>query len=324
MRTYPATQPIQCVKWNESNTRTLSNVSSKPSSNDSNRRPGAHRAEPSAADFNPPTYTQPERLLRVAGLAAVTALFRHGPERVVRLFYEGRRIADVGEFCARMAELRRPYRRVDGDELAKVAGTLQHGGVVAVAKPKTERRLSVSEMKRRAQSGATWFILDGIGNPHNLGAIARSLAFFGFNSLVLSDHPKQAGLSDAAYRTAEGGLDCLEIFRVNSLPHWLRSIKPEYQVIGTALHRQGVAIEGIIGDQRPKVIILGNEETGLSPAILSVCDTLLTLPGSGAVQSLNVSATAAILAHAVSGNARLGSDLNQGKKTRERSAGQRN
>ncbi|MFM8444465.1 MAG: TrmH family RNA methyltransferase [Methylococcus sp.] len=276
-------------------------------SDGSSRRPAAHRTEPTASDYTPSTHPKPERLLRVAGLAAVSALFRHGPERVVRLFYEDRRVADVGEFCARMAELRRPYRCVGGDELARIAGTLQHGGVVAAAKPKAERLLSVSEMKRRANAGATWFVLDGIGNPHNLGAIARSLAFFGFNSLVLSDHPRQAGLSDAAYRTAEGGLDCLEIFRVKTFSYWLRLIKPEYQVIGTALNRQGAPIEKTLRDERPKVIILGNEETGLSPAILSVCDTLLTLPGSGKVQSLNVSATAAILAHAASCNAWPGS-----------------
>lgn len=214
----------------------------------------------------------------------------------------------MGDFCARMAELRRPYRLVDGDELARIAGTMQHGGVVAVAKPQSERLLSVSEMKRHAYTSTTWFVLDGIGNPHNLGAIARSLAFFGFKSLVLSDHPLQAGLSDAAYRTAEGGLDCLDIFRVRDLSNWLRLIKPEYQVIGTALHRRGVGIEEIAGNERPKVMILGNEETGLSPAIIKACDTLLTLPGVGEVQSLNVSATAAILAHAERENARFGSE----------------
>jgi TrmH RNA methyltransferase len=223
-----------------------------------------------------------------------------------------------------MAELRRPYRLVDGDELARIAGTMQHGGVVAVAQPQTERFLSVSEMKRHAHSGTAWFVLDGVGNPHNLGAIARSLAFFGFKSLVLSDHPLQAGLSDAAYRTAEGGLDSLDIFRVRDFSNWLRFIKPEYQVIGTALHRRGVGIAEIVGNERPKVMILGNEETGLSPAIIKECDILLTLHGAGEVQSLNVSATAAILAHAEWENARSGAESHKpSKKTRDRRAGQR-
>jgi len=283
-------------------------VTSKTRSDGANRRPVAHRDEPNTSVTTPSFPARSERLLKVAGLAAVSALFRHGPDRVVRLFYEDRRVADVGDFCARMAELRRPYRLVDGEELARIAGTMQHGGVVAVAKPQEERLLSVSEIKLHTNSGTTWFVLDGIGNPHNLGAIARSLAFFGFKSLVLSDHPLQAGLSDAAYRTAEGGLDCLDIFRVRDLSNWLRLIKPEYQVIGTALHRRGVGIEEIAGNERTKVMILGNEETGLSPAIIKVCDTLLTLPGVGEVQSLNVSATAAILAHAERENARSGSE----------------
>jgi TrmH RNA methyltransferase len=280
-----------------------------------------HRDSPKPRAANPPASARPERLLRVAGLAAVSALFRHAPERVVRLFYEARRVPDVGDFCARMAEFRRPYRRVDENELATIAGTLRHGGVVAVAEPQPERLLSAGDMIRRACSGETWFVLDGVGNPHNVGAIARSLAFFGFKALVLSHHALQAGLSDAAYRTAEGGLDCLEIFRVRTLPTWLRQIKPEYQVMGTALDRRGVSLQEIRDDGRPRVIVLGNEETGLSLSTLEASDVLLTLPGAGEIQSLNVAATAAILAYAASERLGTGWQVRPSKKDPRRERG---
>lgn len=238
-------------------------------------------------------------LIRVAGLAAVSALFRKSPERVVRLFYEDRRVPDVGDFCATLAGLRRPYRKVESGELVKLAGTVLHGGVVAVAEPQPERALTGEAARRLASAHQPLFILDGIGNPHNLGAIARTLAFFGFRHLALSDHPLQAGLSDAAYRIAEGGLDSLTIHRIHGLPGWMRQIRPVYRTLGTALGPRGQALETLAPDRRPVAVILGNEETGLSSATLAACERVVTLPGSGEVQSLNVAATAAILAHAL-------------------------
>lgn len=243
--------------------------------------------------------TRPTSLLRVAGLSAVSALFQHAPDRVVRLFYEDRQARQVGDFCARMAQFRRPYRKVDADELTKIAGTVLHGGVVAIAEPQPETRLTATECKRLMNAGATLFVLDGIGNPHNVGAIARSLAFFGFGHLVLTDHPQQAGLSDAAYRIAEGGLDCLTVFRATNLPELLQEIKGHGRIVGAALSSQGQTLETLQLQPQSSLILLGNEEQGLARATLNQCDVILTLPGSGAVQSLNVAATAAIIAHAL-------------------------
>jgi TrmH RNA methyltransferase len=241
----------------------------------------------------------PDRPLRVAGLSAVRALFKHAPDRVLRLFYEDRLVPDVGEFCAHMARLRRPYRQVEPDELTKIAGTVLHGGVVAVAAPRPVPAFDITEAKRWAAAKQPLVVLDGVGNPHNLGAIARTLAFFGFQRLVISDHPAQAGLSDAVYRVAEGGLDCLEVYRAAGLAAVLERLKPAYRVIGAAISRQGLPLAALPDDPRPVALLLGNEEAGLPRATLEVCDALLTLRGSGDIQSLNVSATAAILAYAL-------------------------
>lgn len=240
------------------------------------------------------------RTVRVSGLQSVRALFKRSPERVLRLFYEDRLVPEVRDFCIFMAQARRPYRKVSDEELAKVAGTLLHGGIVAVAEPRQIIRLDPGEACAWAHARQPLVVLDGIGNPNNLGAIARTLAFFGFRRMVLSDHPGQSGLTDSAFRVAEGGLDCLDIYRARDLPAVLRSLKPAYRIVGTALSKRGLALEALRGDPRPVALILGNEEHGLSRAILEACDTVVTLPGSGAIQSLNVAATAAILAHELS------------------------
>lgn len=261
--------------------------------------PAEPRARPAGDTPHKEAGKRPEQLLRIAGLAAVSALFQQAPNRVVRLFYEERKAPEVGVFCARMAEWRRPYRMVGGDELARIAGTVLHGGVVAVATPPPERVLTALEAQRLAVLRQPLFILDGIGNPHNVGAIARSLAFFGYRLLALSDHPQQAAPSDAAYRIAEGGLDWLTIYRAPSLPQLLRQIRPLYRIVGTALSRRGHALEELGQDERPTAVVLGNEETGLPAATLAACEQVVTLPGAGSVQSLNVAATAAIIAHAL-------------------------
>lgn len=239
-----------------------------------------------------------EKTLRIAGFAAVQALFEHAPERVLRLFYEDRMAPRVGDFCAHLAGSRRPYRRVDGEELARIAGTVLHGGIVAVAQPPPVLSFDPAAARRWAEAGEPLFILDGVGNPHNLGAIARTLAFLGYRRLVISGHAAQAGLSEAAHRVAEGGLESLRVYRAAPLPALLKRIAGSYRVVGTALGR-GVPPEALGPDPRPVALVLGNEEDGLSSATLDACEALVSLPGSGAVQSLNVAATAAILAYAL-------------------------
>jgi TrmH RNA methyltransferase len=232
------------------------------------------------------------QLLRICGLAAVTALFELDPRRVERLFFEDGVKNEVGSFCRTLARARKPYRQVDKAELARVAGTLLHGGVVAIAAPQPLVDFDRSAVRIWAKNGKPLLVLDGIGNPHNLGAIARSAAFFGLDRMVLADRPDQALPSDASYRVAEGGLEHLGLHRA-PLPAALFELRSAYRVIGTALGHGPVPDR--LESGRPVALIFGNEETGLDPTTMAACDQIWSIPGSGRVQSLNVAAAAAIL-----------------------------
>lgn len=234
---------------------------------------------------------------RVTGLPAVKALFEHDPRRAERLFYDDRMKALVGGFCALMAKQRKPYRMVPTEELSKIAGTQLHGGIVAVTRPKPVAVFDPAEARIWAKSGAPLLILDGIGNPHNLGAIARTMAFFGMERLLVSDHPAQALPSEAAFRVSEGGLEWIEVFRTPKLIPALKRLKDSHRIVGTALGAGRPLAECLAPAAKPIAMILGNEEIGLPPATLAACDEIATIPGSGRVQSLNVAATAAILIH---------------------------
>lgn len=234
-----------------------------------------------------------KKLMRIAGMPAVSALFATAPERVERLFFDDRTKPLTGAFCAALARARKPYRLVDEAEMARVAGSAMHGGIVAVAHPAPIATFDPAEAPRWSLDRQPLLLLDGVSNPQNLGAIARTAAFFGLPRLVLSDHPSQAGPSDAAYRIAEGGLDYIRLYRATRFAAALKRLQSSYFVVGTALG-QGKPVRDLASPNRPIAIVLGNEEHGLPPATLKACDAIVTIPGAGRVQSLNVASSAAI------------------------------
>lgn len=259
---------------------------------DLQRRAVSRGQQPRSEKAAPPR----DDLVRVAGLPAVEALFRTAPARIERLFFEDALKVELGDICLALAKAHKPYRVVRADELARIAGTSMHGGVAALAQPRPMLPFDAAEAEGGAKAGEPLLVLDGVGNPHNLGAIARTAAFFGLQRLLLSSHPEQALPSDAAYRVARGGLEHVAVHRVERLPDALRRLRQSYLVVGAALG-DGKPPETWRDTPKPVALVLGNEEEGLPRATLQQCDGVVTLPGSGLVQSLNVAATAAILIH---------------------------
>ncbi len=231
---------------------------------------------------------------RICGLNAVTALFARRPEDVIRLFYNEENKSRVGPLCAELARVRRPYRLLPPDEMERAAGTPHHGGVVAVA---TSRPMGMMDFVRPPRFPLL-LILDSVGNPHNLGAIARSAAFFGVRALVLHETPLQAMPSDAAYRVAEGGLEYLEVSKTRNLRKALLALDPYYRTVAATLTDDAVPVSALPRD-RPVALVLGNEERGVGFDALETCRRRIRIQGSGAVQSLNVAQAAAVLLHSL-------------------------
>jgi TrmH RNA methyltransferase len=224
-------------------------------------------------------------------------LLARRPGRIERLFFEARLAPDLAPARRALARLHKPYRQVDAAELARIAGTVHHGGVVAVARLQSIAALDAAAAAEWARDGRPLLILDGIANPHNLGAIIRSAAFFGIARVILADRPPQALPSDASYRIAEGGLDIVDLYQA-SMPSALARLKPAYRVLG-AVAAGGLPLAALRPGDLPAALVLGNEETGLAEATLAACDAAVTIPGSGQIQSLNVAAAAAVLLYAL-------------------------
>jgi RNA methyltransferase, TrmH family len=266
--------------------------------NEPGRRPGPPRGPrpPQPGGARPGEPVHERELLHICGLPAVEALFARDPGRVERLFFEPRLARELAGQCRVLGDARKPYRQADAAELARVAGTVRHGGVVAVARPRPLLVFDPNAAVGWARERRPLLLLDGIGNPHNLGAIVRSAGFFGVERVLLADRPEQALPSDAAYRVAEGALDRLLLYQAR-MTAALPVLQRAYRIVGTA--PDGSVPLGDFRSDRPVALILGNEETGLDRAMLEACDSVVAIPGRGRVQSLNVAAAAAILLYAL-------------------------
>jgi TrmH RNA methyltransferase len=240
--------------------------------------------------------SKPPQPARICGRAAVAALFARRPATILRLFYTAARRAEAGPICAALARARKPYREVPPEDLARIAGTPHHGGICAIAVPRVVPTLPWPPPPVLS-AAPVLPVLHAIGNPHNLGAIARSAAFFGCRALLLSPDPRGAGPSDSAYRVAEGGLDLLELYRAPEWPGVLRGLARTHLTVASVA--EGGDPPEAIPRGKPIALVLGNEEDGLDRASIAACAARVTLPRHGAVQSLNVAQAAAVLFHAL-------------------------
>ncbi len=231
--------------------------------------------------------------IKVCGLAAVKGQFAADAGAIKRLYFDYDTGRKVGVISKALAQARKVYRCVESAELEKIAGTVHHGGIVAVVAGPVWRAPKKEDVAGWGRRGEPVVVLDRIGNAHNLGAIVRTAAFFGVRQIVTVDDAAAAVPGEAAYRVAEGGMSQVTVWRVKNLAGFLRELaQAGFDVVGAAT-RGGRLEKGRA--ERPSAIVLGNEEHGLLPEVAKACTRLVTIPGSGTVESLNVSAAAAVL-----------------------------
>lgn len=238
-----------------------------------------------------------QREINVCGWQAVSTLFAQHPADVRRLFFDAPTGRRAGEFCSQLAQAKKVYRQVEPAELEKVAGTLHHGGIVAVIGERPFLKITREVLDIWSRTKAPLLLLDRVGNANNIGAIVRTAAFFGVRAIIVADHPAQALPGEAAYRVAEGGMEFVQFYRVPSLPALCADLQRSHYLIGTSLRGNQLSPSAAKerGLPRPPAVILGNEEKGMSPEVAAKCERLVKIPGTDAVESLNVSAAAAIL-----------------------------
>lgn len=225
----------------------------------------------------------------LCGRHAVLAALHHRGDRVERLYFAKAQHDAVRPFLRGLAQRRVPFRELPDDELDRVAHSRAHQGLVAVL-PLPETPLTTAVLWQAwAKAPGPLLALDGVGNPHNLGAIARTAAFLGVRDLVLAEEGAASIRSTAAYRTAEGGLESLAVWRSSDLARDLGLLQAAGG-LAVALAVGGTLDLATLRQRGPRglVLVAGAEEDGLRPAVAQACRAAVRIEGTDAVQSLNV------------------------------------
>jgi RNA methyltransferase, TrmH family len=251
--------------------------------------------------------------LAICGMNAVLAAAEFHPQEINRLFLREDRLKSFTGICKQLAERKRPYKICEDEELERVCKSVHHQGVVAMINEPVIEPLSEEDLALWANEKKTGVILDSIGNDHNLGAIARAAAFFDVSFLILNEkdaafngeetRPKLA-LSTSAYRVAEGGFEHLTVRKINNTAAFLKDAAKLLLTIGTDIRarRRISDLKSIVATGKSRkgtVLVLGNEEIGLPQNVKDQCSCLLRIPGTGNINSLNVSQAAALFLHAI-------------------------
>jgi TrmH RNA methyltransferase len=230
--------------------------------------------------------------LRLYGLNALKAVFAKRPQAIRKLYLAEARIPQLQPLLKWCVANRVGYRVVEEGDLQKLAASAHHEGVVAEVL--REEPQSLTAWLRDLPAGpqcALW--LDGVGNPHNLGAILRSAAHFGVAAILLPKHSTLA-LSGAAARVAEGGAESVPFVRLGRDDNAIAQLHGAGFALAATVVRGGTDLFKAELPQR-LVYVLGAEGEGMSPALAQACDRKLSIPGSGAVDSLNVASACAVL-----------------------------
>ena len=196
------------------------------------------------------------------------------------------------EAVVRLAKSRGvPVRFEDRAQLDRLAGTTHHQGIAALAAAKLA--VALEDLLRAKDGRGLLVFLDGIEDPHNLGAIVRTALAAGAQGVVIPER-RAAGLSDTVERASAGALAHLPVARVKNFDRAMEDAKRAgYWLIGLDERAEknytDVDLKGRIG------IVLGREGEGLHELTRKHCDFLVSLPTAGPIRSLNVSVAAGIM-----------------------------
>jgi TrmH RNA methyltransferase len=253
--------------------------------------------------------------LAVCGYNAAAALGQYHPERINRMFLREDRLWQFTQVCKGLAERKRPYKICEDEELERICKSPRHQGVVMmIEEPQVEGAVQ-EDIDLWAREGKTGLILHSVGNDHNLGAMVRSAAFFDAHFIILSEGDAEARLTTSAYRVAEGGMEHVVFRRVRSTAAFLKSLSRVVITLGaeprarwrirdmdTIIQTKAAALSRAPSraNSRPGIaLVMGNEETGLPQEVKDQCSALVRIPGTGAIESLNVAQAATLFLHEV-------------------------
>jgi 23S rRNA (guanosine2251-2'-O)-methyltransferase len=236
------------------------------------------------------------------GIHAVRVLLQRAPQRVRQLWLSSSR-----DSAARLQELRTLAQQADvvcaeadDAQLGRLADGERHQGVVVELLPRAEDPETVLEeaLEALGTQPPLLLVLDGVTDPHNLGACLRSADAAGV-AAVIAPRDRAAGITPVVRKVAAGAAETVPLVQVVNLARTLRDLKERgVWLVGTADDAPRTLYD--VDLSGPTALVLGSEGEGMRRLTREACDELVSIPMAGAVESLNVSvATGVALFEAV-------------------------
>ena len=230
------------------------------------------------------------------GFHAVGVRLKTAPQSIIEIYYEPtRRDARMRQFLERAREAGARLIEADGLRLAKLAGSHGHQGVAArveaVAQVRTLDEL-LDELEARGVKNPLLLVLDGVTDPHNLGACLRVADGAGAHAVIApKDHA--VGINATVAKVASGAAETVPYFMVTNLARTLNELKERnIWVIGTSGDADKTLYQ--VDLKGPVALVLGAEGPGMRQLTRKTCVELVGIPMQGAVESLNVSVASAV------------------------------
>jgi 23S rRNA (guanosine2251-2'-O)-methyltransferase len=232
---------------------------------------------------------------RITGIHAVREALEAGRafDRVV--IAKGRQDSRVNEIVQLARGRDIPVRFEDRGQLDRLANSKDHQGVVALAAATAAATLEDILARANGSRGQIGLIvlLDGVEDPHNLGAIVRTALAAGAHGVVIPER-RAAGLTDTVARASAGALAHLPVAKVTNLVRSMEELKEAgYWLVGLDEHADKSYTE--VDYTSPTGVVLGGEGKGLHELTRKCCDFMVSLPTVGPVKSLNVSVAAGVV-----------------------------
>lgn len=234
-----------------------------------------------------------KREVKVYGLHACQALFKKRPQDIIRLYCLETMIPRLSALVKHCVEHKKAYHVISAEELARVTDSIHHEGVCILTKERTPLSFDafLAELKKCTRPLALIY-LEGVENPHNIGSIMRICAHFGVQYL-LTDRAELAAIPSATYRVAKGGVEEVAFVPLKEPLKMLQHLKDQgFALFASSSHAKKSLYQTKLPEKA--LFVFGSETHGIAEAFIKRCAEILAVPGSGKVESLNVSMTSGL------------------------------
>lgn len=239
------------------------------------------------------------KLSKLFGIHAVEAALEYSPEKIKQVWVDNQRQDKrLTQLLEKLAQQSIKIEKSDRKKLDRFSDKHNHQGIVAeVQLPEVQFEAQLKDHINTLSEMPFFLVLDHIQDPHNLGACLRSADAAGVNGIIVTKD-NASGITPTVCKVASGAAETVPVYQVTNLARVLRWMKAQnIWIIGSSGEAEQTVFKADLN--LPLALVMGAEGSGMRRLTQQQCDLLVKIPMCGQVESLNVSAAAAIMIYEV-------------------------